>query len=167
MLDMFAQAAEGQVLPTSISSSSKVRRARTPQPSNENGSDSDGGVGSLLKRYTSLHEDVKELREHLLSMEAMVAENAKFVRSAITSMGDGTFRSSMASPLTSRSSVSESTPTRSRRLGNSEQGSPALLMPMNPTLIRLVRDLAVNKGSAIRVHNWLKSVFLVHWHMTE
>lgn len=151
---MFAQAAQGQVLPTSTSLSAKVRRPRTPQPpSVENASDSDGGVGSLLKRYTSLHEDVKELRQHLLSMEAMVAENAKFVRSALTSMQDGTFPSSMASPLTSRSSVSESTPTRSRRQGNSEQGSPALSIPMNPTLIRLVRDLAVNKGSAIRVRH--------------
>jgi hypothetical protein len=63
-------------------------------------------------------------------------------------MADGSFRSS-SSPLTSP--LSESTPTRGRRLGNSEQGSPALSTPTNAALVGLVRDLSINKGSAIRV----------------
>lgn len=84
----------------------------------------------------------------MLSMEAMVAENAKLVRSALASMSDWSMRSPTS---TTPSSVSEATPTRSRRRENIEEGSPGLSTQMNPALLRLIQDLALNKGGSLRV----------------
>lgn len=115
------------------------KRPRVIVASDEEDSDRDG------KKSSSIHDELKELRAHLMSVEAMVSENAKFMRSVLaTIQGGGILPSSK-----STSSSADCTPIKSRRTGSSGKESEILSTPTDVRYVKFVREL--RKKGHVRV----------------
>lgn len=119
----------------------RSKRPRVIVASDEEDSDGDG------KKSSSIHDELKELRAHLMSVEAMVSENAKFMRSVLATIQGG--GGILPSSKSTSSSAADSTPIKSRRTGSSGKESEILSTPTDVRYVKFVREL--KKKGHVRV----------------